>query len=139
MLSIGLLILLPLTMRGLWASDLLTLGQQAASGLGLGVAGKRQVLLLLAVLLAGLAVAGGGAISFVGLMAPHIARRLVGNHGRFYLPVTALVGVNLILFAAVVAENIFAPSQLPVGLVVAVITMPYFIYLLLHQSDRETI
>lgn len=138
-LSIGLLILLPLTIRGLWASDLLTLGQQAASGLGLGVAGKRQVLLLLAVLLAGLAVAGGGAISFVGLMAPHIARRLVGNHGRFYLPVTALVGVNLILFAAVVAENIFAPSQLPVGLVVAVITMPYFIYLLLHQSDRETI
>ncbi|MFC6170945.1 FecCD family ABC transporter permease [Loigolactobacillus jiayinensis] len=135
----ALLILLPLTLRGLWASDILTLGQQAASGLGLAVAGKRQVLLLLAVLLAGLAVAGGGAISFVGLMAPHIARRLVGNHGRHYLPLTALIGVNLILFAAVVAENIFAPSQLPVGLVVAVITMPYFVYLLLHQADQESI
>ncbi|MFD0896817.1 FecCD family ABC transporter permease [Loigolactobacillus binensis] len=138
-LSLGLLLLLPLTIRGLWASDLLSLGQQAASGLGLGVAGKRQLLLLMAVLLAGLAVAGGGAISFVGLMAPHIARRLVGNHGRYYLPLTALLGVNIVLFAAVLAENIFAPNQLPVGLVVAVITMPYFIYLLLHQTDRTII
>nr|WP_239693861.1 iron chelate uptake ABC transporter family permease subunit [Loigolactobacillus backii] len=79
--------------------------------------------------------AGGGAISFVGLMAPHIAHSLVGHKSRYYLPLTVLIGIDLVLFAAIVAEVAFAPSQLPVGLVVAVITMPYFVILLLHQTN----
>ncbi|PIO84323.1 ferrichrome ABC transporter permease [Loigolactobacillus backii] len=134
-LTCAILVILPFMVRQLWGSDLLTLGQQSASSLGLAVRNKRRNLLLLAVLLAGIAVAGGGAISFVGLMAPHIAHSLVGHKSRYYLPLTVLIGIDLVLFAAIVAEVAFAPSQLPVGLVVAVITMPYFVILLLHQTN----
>ncbi|WP_225418496.1 FecCD family ABC transporter permease [Loigolactobacillus iwatensis] len=134
-LTCAILVILPFMVRQLWGSDLLTLGQQSASSLGLAVRNKRRNLLLLAVLLAGIAVAGGGAISFVGLMAPHIAHSLVGHKSRYYLPLTVLIGIDLVLFAAIVAEVVFAPSQLPVGLVVAVITMPYFVILLLHQTN----
>lgn len=133
-LGLAFVILLPVLLLALHGSDLLALGPDTASGLGLATNRKRKQLLGLAVLLAGLAVAGGGAISFVGLMAPHLARRCVGSRIGHYLPVAALLGVDLILGAAILAENLFAPSQLPVGLVVAVLTLPYFMLLLTRQS-----
>lgn len=133
-LAVAFVILLPFLLLALHGSDLLALGPDTASGLGLATNRKRQQLLGLAVLLAGLAVAGGGAISFVGLMAPHLARRCVGSRMANYLPVAALLGIDLILGAAIIAENLFAPSQLPVGLVVAVLTLPYFMLLLTRQS-----
>ncbi|GAF39570.1 ferrichrome transport system permease protein FhuG [Agrilactobacillus composti DSM 18527 = JCM 14202] len=115
-------------------SDLLTLGHRGAASLGLEYDKKRRQLMIFGILLAAIGVAGGGAIGFVGLMAPHIAQRLVGSKGRYYLPLTMFIGVDLLMIADVVAANLFAPSQLPVGLVVAMITVPYFIVLMLHQK-----
>ncbi|MCH5461593.1 iron ABC transporter permease [Lactobacillus sp. LC28-10] len=105
----------------------LTLGSEMAMGIGVNVRVGQRTLLLLAVGLATVAVSVGGAISFVGLMAPNIAKRLVGQRIRVMLPLSWLLGTSLMMLADVVANNAFGKVTLPVGLIVAVVTMPYFI------------
>ncbi|WP_416353837.1 FecCD family ABC transporter permease [Agrilactobacillus fermenti] len=136
MLILGLIgcLLLPFGLLALHNSDLILLGRRNAMSLGLDYDHKRRQLLIFAIALAGIGVAGGGAISFVGLMAPHIARLLIGNKAKYNLPLTILVGINVLLLADFVASHLFAPSELPVGLVVAMITVPYFIVLMLKTT-----
>lgn len=105
----------------------LTLGSEMAMSIGVNVRLGQRLLLLLAVGLATVAVSVGGAISFVGLMAPNIAKRLVGQRVRLMLPLSWLLGTSLMMLADVVANNAFGKVTLPVGLIVAVVTMPYFI------------
>jgi iron complex transport system permease protein len=111
--------------------DVLSLGDDLAHGLGERVELTRAVTLLLAVALASVAVAAAGAIGFVGLIAPHIARRLVGGQHLRYLPVSALVGVLLMIIADTVGRGIHPPLDVPAGLVTAFIGGPYFLYLLI--------
>ena len=103
--------------------DLLALREETALGLGLRVNRTRFVLLMAAVVLASSCVAIGGSIGFVGLICPHIARRLVGVAHCRYLPVTALLGGIII-----------APDEMLVGLVVSLIGAPYFLYILLRSK-----
>ncbi|MNW05382.1 putative siderophore transport system permease protein YfhA [compost metagenome] len=88
------------------------------------------MLLILAVGLAGAAVAIGGAIAFIGLMAPHIARRLVGPAFGGVLPVSALIGALLLLLADFIGRTMFPPLDIPAGVFTAVIGAPFFVYLL---------
>ena len=114
--------------------DLLALREETALGLGLRVNRTRFVLLMAAVVLASSCVVVGGSIGFVGLICPHIARRLVGVAHCRYLPVTALLGGILLVAADYTARIIIAPDEMLVGLVVSLIGAPYFLYILLRSK-----
>ncbi|QAS52573.1 FecCD family ABC transporter permease [Halobacillus litoralis] len=114
--------------------NILNLGDQMSIGLGAAVEKERRTLLLLAVGLAGLCVAAGGGIAFLGLVAPHIARRLIGPRHEQMLPVAALTGALFLLAADTIGKNIIAPAEIPVGIVVSIVSTPYFIYLLMKTQ-----
>ncbi|GGF34325.1 iron(3+)-hydroxamate import system permease protein FhuG [Halobacillus andaensis] len=111
--------------------NVLTLGDDLAKGLGAPVEKERIILLLLAVSLAGLSVAAAGGIAFLGLVAPHMARRIVGPRHERMLPVSALLGAAILQAADIMGSNLIAPSEIPVGIVVTIVSTPYFIYLLM--------
>ena len=114
-------------LAALLAADLnvLQLGEDMAAGLGLPVARVRFAALLTAALLAGAAVSFAGLVGFVGLLAPHIARRLVGGDNRRLLPVTALASADLMLLCDVAARVLFAPFELPVGVLLSLVAVSY--------------
>lgn len=132
-------LLLPWAALGLGAAwllapvlSLLALGDERARSLGLAVERVRLLLLLIAVALAAAAVAAVGAIAFVGLVAPHAARLLVGERPRSLCLAAPLLGAGLMLLADLLARTLFAPTEVPSGLVVAVLGAPYFLFLLLR-------
>lgn len=115
--------------------NVLSMGDQIATGLGVAVEKERRILLASAVALAGPCVAISGGISFVGLIAPHVAKRLVGPKHQFLLPVSALIGSLLVILADTLGRFIVQPSEIPTGIVVAIIGAPYFLYLLTRTQD----
>ncbi|SDW85121.1 iron complex transport system permease protein [Marinococcus luteus] len=116
------------------ALDTLTFGEQMAKGLGLRVEKERLLLTFASVALAASAVSVSGGIGFVGLIAPHIARRLIGPNHALVLPASALLGGLLLLFADTLGRTIIQPSEIHAGIVVAVIGAPYFLYLLARSN-----
>jgi iron complex transport system permease protein len=106
------------------ALNLLALGQDRAAALGLSVGWTQAGSLLAAVLLAGAAVAAAGPIAFVGLAAPHIARRLGGVDQRITLPLAAILGATLVAAADLIGRVAAPPAELPVGIVAALIGAP---------------
>ncbi len=121
----------------LLARDLNTLhlGDEVAQSLGIAVERQRSLLLLCAVALAGVSVAIAGNISFVGLMAPHLSRQLVGPSHEGLLPTAALVGGCMVTLADLLGRLVFAPLELPCGVVTAVVGAPYFLYLLYRNRN----
>ena len=111
------------------------LGDDLAAGAGSPVQRNRLFLLLLSTALTGCAVAFAGAIGFVGLIAPHIARRLVGSSFGALLPVSALIGALLVMAADLIGRTVFSPIEVPAGVFTAAIGAPYFIYLLVKTRN----
>jgi iron complex transport system permease protein len=111
------------------------LGDDVALGLGSRVQLRRFTLLFVSVALAGSAVAFAGGIGFVGLIAPHIARKLVGRSFGSLVPVSALIGGLIVILADVVARTAFLPLDLPAGVFVSGIGAPFFIYLLYRNRN----
>mgnify|MGYP000179713834 CR=1 FL=1 len=128
------LVLLPLTVLCVRRLDVLGLGDELAQGLGEPVERTRRWTLVLAVALASASVAAGGTIAFVGLLAPHMARRLVGARHALLLPTAAFLGALLVLVADAVGRGAFAPLEIPAGLITAIIGAPYFLYLLMRTT-----
>lgn len=112
------------------------LGDDVAAGLGVSVQKHRFVLLLLSVILAGSAVAVVGAVGFVGLIAPHIARRWVGRTFGSISLAAGLIGALLVFIADVIARTAFYPIDIPAGVFTAAIGAPFFIYLLYQNRNR---
>ncbi|ETY73583.1 iron ABC transporter permease [Lactiplantibacillus fabifermentans T30PCM01] len=110
-----------------------TLGDDAAQALGVSLRRHRLILMALAAMLAGVSVALSGAISFVGLITPNLARQLVGSHQRYQLILAGLLGSSLLLAADTLGKLITTTTELPVGVLVAVIGAPYFIYVLVKK------
>lgn len=125
-----LLLLLPLALLSARDLDTLVLGDETAGGLGLQIEAGRLRLLATAAGLAGVAVAIAGPVGFVGLMAPHAARRLVGASHAALLTTAVMLGGCLVLVADALARTVFAPVDIPVGVVTAIIGAPYLIWLL---------
>lgn len=123
--------LIPIAFYKARTLNTLHLGDETAKGLGTRVERERMFLLFIAVALAGASVAVGGAIAFLGLVIPHLARKLVGARHEVMLPTAALLGALMLLIADTIGRNMLAPSEIPVGLVVSVIGGSYFIYLLM--------
>jgi len=112
------------------------LGDEMAQGLGASVQLHRGLLLLICVALAGSAVAIAGAIGFIGLIAPHIARKLVGPSFDALLPVSALIGSLMLMGADMVARTAFQPMDIPAGVFTAGVGAPFFIYLLYRNRNK---
>ena len=131
-LVLGLLLVLPLA-RNL---NVMARGELTARSLGVPVARLRWQLYVLASLMTAVAVMTAGSIGFIGLVAPHMLRLMVGNDHRILLPGAALLGGSLLLLADTVARTALAPQQLPVGVVTAFIGVPLFLYLLSRAERR---
>ncbi|MGJ9385712.1 FecCD family ABC transporter permease [Salipaludibacillus sp. CF4.18] len=130
------IILLPLSMILVTKLDILNFGDDVAIGLGLRVVRVRLLLLFIAVALAAACVAAIGSIGFVGLIAPHMARKLVGAKHKFLIPISAMTGSLLVVVADSIGRGLIPPKEIPVGIVVAVIGAPYFLYLLRKESKN---
>lgn len=126
---------LPLTLLFARQINAQELGDSVATGLGISVQKLRPTLVMLSVVLAAPVVAYAGAIGFVGLIAPHIARQLVTRSFALLLPVTAMIGACLVLSADLAARVLFLPLDLPAGVFVSAIGAPFFIYLLFRQRS----
>ena len=127
------LILMFLTIYKSRYLDALNLGDEVSTGLGIEVEKERRKLLIYAVILSGVATSVAGSIGFLGLVAPHIARKLVGPKHSKLIPASALIGTLILLVGDTISRNIIAPMEIPVGIVVAIIGVPYFIYLMLSE------
>lgn len=111
-----------------------SLGEDVARGLGSKLQLSRMILLFYSVALAGAAVGVAGTISFIGLMAPHIARRLIGNTYKLIIPVSAFIGAIILLLADLAGRMLFQPLDIPAGVFTAGIGAPFFMYLLFKRK-----
>ncbi|AHY47675.1 ABC-type Fe3+-siderophore transport system permease component [Rubrobacter radiotolerans] len=132
-----LLVFVPLVLILSRQLNALSLGDEVATGLGSRVERERGLLILASVALAASAVATAGTIGFVAFIAPHIARQLVGpNHGGL-LPVSAAVGGVIVVLADLAGRTVFAPVEIPAGIITSIIGAPYFLYLLYRSSRTK--
>ena len=116
---------------------ILRLGDEVAKLLGNNVERSRFMLILLSTLLAGIAVSVSGLIGFVGLVIPHIMRRVVGGDDRILLPASALGGGLIVVFADTVARTAFDPIELPVGILLSFLGGPFFLYMIQKRRDAN--
>ena len=110
--------------------NMLMLGDETAASLGVHVEGTRLFFIVLAALLAGSAVSVAGLLGFVGLIVPHIARLIIGSDYRFLLPASALLGAALVMLSDTLARVALDPIEVPVGIIMALLGAPFFLYLL---------
>ena len=111
--------------------DILALGDDVATSLGLNVKKNHLLFLVCASALAGAAVSYAGLIGFIGLLVPHLARSLIGGSYKKVIPFSALLGAILLTFADLISRLIFMPYELPVGILLSLIGGPFFIFLIL--------
>ncbi len=114
--------------------DLLTQGEETAADLGLAVGRTRLILFALAGALTACAVALAGLVGFVGLVVPHICRLLWGPAHRLLLPLAALFGACFLMIADAIARSLYAPAEMPVGVVTALLGAPFFLLLLRRRG-----
>lgn len=119
--------------------NVLGLGDDIARSLGLRVPAVRLLLLVLSSVMAGCVVSYAGLLSFVGLVVPHICRHLFGNDARYLLPCSALLGASFVLICDIAGRVLFAPFELPAGVLMSFIGGPFFMYLLLKKKGGRRV
>ncbi|MDN4620281.1 iron ABC transporter permease [Paenibacillus sp. PsM32] len=129
-----LIVLIPIALWKARQLDVFSLGDETATGLGSHLNIQRMILLVVAVAISAACVAVSGGIGFIGLLGPHIARRLVGPRYEHVIPVSALIGAVLLLTADMVGRSLLQNSEIPAGVMVAIIGAPYFLYLLARSK-----
>ncbi|MBL1419044.1 MAG: iron ABC transporter permease [Alphaproteobacteria bacterium] len=135
-LSISCLILIPFLLIISRSMAAIRLGEHIATSLGTPILFTRYALISIAVALAAIATSVVGPLGFVGLIAPHAARRLAHSGVAVHLLLTALIGGLLVLIADIAGRALFAPIQIPAGIVTEIIGVPIFVYLLLKQRAK---
>ena len=116
--------------------NILTLGEEPARSLGVDTERAKRGILMTAALVTGAVVSVSGMIGFIGMVVPHAVRLVLGADHRLLLPASALVGGMVLMTADTFARSVFAPSELPVGIMTALAGGPFFIYLLVWRKDR---
>ena len=114
--------------------NILMLGDEVATGLGIRVERTRFAFIILSSLLAGAAVSVVGLLGFVGLIVPHMTRLFIGSDYRYLFPGTIFLGASIVMICDTLARIIFAPMEIPVGIIMSVLGVPFFLYLL---RERE--
>lgn len=131
-------ILLPITliclifmMKYAWDLNVLGSGEEIATSLGINVERVQFICLLICAFAASSCVAFTGIIGFIGLVAPHISRMIIGSDHRFLIPCSALMGSIILLAADTLSRTVISPTELPISIITSFIGVPFFIYLLL--------
>lgn len=119
--------------------DVISLGEDTAQGLGMPVKKIRTVFLGLSALLAGAAVSFSGLLGFVGLIVPHVARKLVTNESGKLLPFCAIVGAGFVTICDLLARTMFSPYEIPVGILMSFIGGPFFLFLLINRKGGHSV
>ncbi|WP_163270233.1 FecCD family ABC transporter permease [Chelativorans alearense] len=135
--TLVLLAVLPVFARRAWALTALRLGEDKAASFGIKVARLRLETLIMVSLLAAIPVAFVGTIGFVGLVGPHIARMIIGEDQRFFLPASALSGALILSASSVVSKLLIPGTIFPIGIVTSLIGIPFFISLILSSARRS--
>ncbi|MBU3574200.1 iron ABC transporter permease [Priestia aryabhattai] len=130
-----LLILIPIIKKKAYLLDLFQLEETSIKSLGVSVEKEKSLLLLSSIGLISACVSVSGSIGFIGLMSPHIAKRLVGIQHNYVLPVCGAIGALLVIVSDFIGKTVFAPAELPVGIVISIIGVPYFLYLLVKAKN----
>jgi len=128
---------LPFLMRSAWKLTALRLGEVRARSVGVSVIWLRLITITLVSLMTATVVSFVGTIGFIGLVAPHIARMLIGEDQRFLLPAAGLGGALMLSLASVLSKIIMPGVLLPVGIVTAIIGVPFFLHLILRQKGTR--
>jgi iron complex transport system permease protein len=128
-------VFIPLSLLYARELNIQSLGEEAATGLGSRIQLSRMVILFYSVALAGAAVGIAGTISFIGLLAPHMARRLAGNSYKIIIPVSAFIGAIVLLLADLAGRMLFQPLDIPAGVFTAGVGAPFFMYLLFKRKS----
>ncbi|MCG3864699.1 MULTISPECIES: iron ABC transporter permease [unclassified Photobacterium] len=135
-----LLILLPIVliimMKDAWRLSSLKMGQERAESMGINVKRLRMKTLVLVSIITSISVSFVGAVGFVGLVAPHIARMVLGEDQRFFLPASFLVGAVLLELASIASKAIMPGIILPLTVVMSIVGIPFFIFLVIKQGGR---
>ncbi|QJD88313.1 FecCD family ABC transporter permease [Cohnella herbarum] len=129
-------ILTPIIYRKSVILDLFQLNELSVKGIGVQTGRERQILLFCCVGLVSACVSVSGSIGFVGLIAPHIAKRLIGIRYRYIVPACGMIGMVMVVVGDFIGKTVFAPAELPVGIVISIIGVPYFVYLLYRASRK---
>lgn len=119
--------------------NVINLGDDIARSLGVNVNLLRFILLGISSILAGCVVSYAGLLSFVGLIVPHICRRLFGNDARILIPSSALLGASLVMLCDLIGRVVFSPYELPAGILMSLIGGPFFLYLLLRKKGGRRV
>jgi iron complex transport system permease protein len=127
-------IILPISIRNSWRLTAMRLGEDRAASFGIDVSRVRLTALVRISLLSALAVSFVGTIGFIGLVAPHIARRLFGEDHRFYLPGSALVGGVILSLASIASKNLVPGVIVPVGIVTSLVGIPFFLAVVFRRQ-----
>ncbi|MGX9572325.1 FecCD family ABC transporter permease [Mesorhizobium sp. f-mel] len=135
--SLILLATLPIFARRAWALTALRLGEDKAASFGVKVARLRLETMMMVSLLAAIPVAFVGTIGFIGLVGPHIARMLIGEDQRFFLPASALAGALILSASSVASKSLIPGTIFPIGIVTSLIGIPFFISLILSNVRRS--
>ncbi|WP_251553382.1 FecCD family ABC transporter permease [Neobacillus muris] len=125
-----LLVLIPIIYKKTYLLDLFQLEDESAKSLGISIEKEKSILLLCAIGLVASCVSVSGSIGFVGLIAPQMAKRLVGIKHRQVVPLCGVMGMFLVIVSDFIAKTVVAPAELPVGIIISIIGVPYFLYLL---------
>ncbi|PGA95478.1 FecCD family ABC transporter permease [Bacillus toyonensis] len=119
-----------------WSISLISMGDDVATNLGVKTNRTRILGMIIVVILAGVSVSAVGSIGFVGLVIPHIARKLVGVNYRLIIPMSALLGATLLVLADLGARTVNPPKELAIGIMVALVGVPFFLYIV-RKVGRE--
>ena len=131
---IVLVIMLPLMMRESWRLTALKLGDEKASGLGVNVESLRVKVFVFISIITAVAVSFVGTIGFIGIVGPHIARMLVGEDQRYFLPLSAVCGMAILSLASIASKMLIPGAMFPIGIVTAIIGVPFFFSLVLTRK-----
>lgn len=115
--------------------NLMLLGEDEAKNSGVNAERLKKLIILFVSLAIGVSVAFCGIIGFIGLVVPHIARLLVGSNHKFYLPLSAILGAFILLWADTMARVIIAPAELPIGIITSILGAPFFLWLLMKNRQ----
>lgn len=118
--------------------DILTLGEENARGLGLNTSAMRTLFLLFAALLSGCAVSLAGLLSFVGLLVPHAIRRVAGSKASHLIGLCAIYGAGFVCLCDTLARTVFAPYEIPVGIIMAYLGAPFFVFILIKGKGGHS-
>lgn len=135
LIVVGLLVLFTLTNE----LDVISLGEDTAQGLGMPVKRMRTVFLGVSALLAGAAVSFAGLLGFVGLIVPHVGRKLVSEESGKLIPFCALIGAGFVTFCDLLARKMFSPYEIPVGILMAFLGGPFFLFLLINRKGGHSL